>query len=279
VSGIVIAPSVLAADFDRLADEIVAVVEGGADWIHVDVMDGHFVPNLTFGAAMIETAERAVDVPIDVHLMVERPEQYFDEYVDAGADILTVHVEATTHLHRQLQRVRELGVKAGVAINPGTPLSAVDAVWGAFDLLLVMSVNPGWSGQRFIPESLDRLRSARKRIDDLPEGSRPWLEVDGGITADNAAEVVRAGVDVLVSGSGVYGGDDPAARVSVAGSRPRGRDRSDRCHSRRSVSHQWSALRRVVGRPATGHAGARLRVARGHHGPVCRHRAGRRHQR
>jgi ribulose-phosphate 3-epimerase len=145
--------------------------------------------------------------------MVERPEQYFDEYVDAGADILTVHVEATTHLHRQLQRVRELGVKAGVAINPGTPLSAVDAVWGAFDLLLVMSVNPGWSGQRFIPESLDRLRSARKRIDDLPEGSRPWLEVDGGITADNAAEVVRAGVDVLVSGSGVYGGDDPAART------------------------------------------------------------------
>jgi ribulose-phosphate 3-epimerase len=213
VSTVVIAPSVLAADFDRLADEIVAVVEGGADWIHVDVMDGHFVPNLTFGAAMIKTTERAVDVPIDVHLMVERPEQYFDEYIDAGADILTVHAEATTHLHRQLQRVRELGAKAGVAINPGTPLSAVDAVWGAFDLLLIMSVNPGWSGQQFIGESIDRLRSARQRIDASPEGSRPWLEVDGGITADNAAQVVRAGADVLVSGSGIYGGDDPTART------------------------------------------------------------------
>ncbi len=213
MSAVVIAPSVLAADFDRLADEIVAVVEGGADWIHVDVMDGHFVPNLTFGAAMIKTAERAVDVPIDVHLMVERPEQYFDEYIDAGADILTVHAEATTHLHRQLQRVRELGAKAGVAINPGTPLSAVDAVWGAFDLLLIMSVNPGWSGQQFISESIGRLRSARQRIDASPEGSRPWLEVDGGITADNAARVVRAGADVLVSGSGIYGGDDPTART------------------------------------------------------------------
>ena len=205
-----LAPSVLAADFGRLAEEITAVVEGGADWIHVDVMDGHFVPNLTFGAEMIRTARRVTDLPIDVHLMIEHPERVFDEYVEAGAGVLTLHVEATCHLHRHLQRIRELGAKAGAAINPGTPLSALDAAWEEIDLLLVMSVNPGWAGQAFIRSALDKLRTARERIDRLPDGVRPLLEVDGGIDAANAAEVTAAGADVLVSGSGIYRGDDPA---------------------------------------------------------------------
>ena len=210
-SDILLAPSVLAADFGRLAEEIAAVVEGGADWIHVDVMDGHFVPNLTFGAEMIRTARRATELPIDVHLMVEGPERYFDEYVDAGASNLTLHIEVAPHAHRQLQRIRELGARAGVAVNPGTPLAAVDALWESIDVLLVMSVNPGWAGQAFIPESLEKLRAARARIDGLPRGERPVLEIDGGIDAANAGQAVRAGAEVLVSGSGVFGAGDAAA--------------------------------------------------------------------
>ena len=221
-----LAPSVLAADFGRLAEEIAAVVEGGADWIHVDVMDGHFVPNLTFGVEMIRTARRVTDLPIDVHLMIENPERVFDEYVEAGAGILTLHVEATRHLHRHLQRIRELGAKAGAALNPGTPLEAVDAAWEEIDVLLVMSVDPGWAGQAFVRSSLDKIRTARERIDALPDGARPVLEVDGGIDAANAAEVTAAGADVLVSGSGIYGGDDPAEstralRAAAGKRRPR----------------------------------------------------------
>lgn len=176
-------------------------------------MDGHFVPNLTFGAQVIRTARRVTDLPIDVHLMVEHPERYFDEYVAAGASHLSLHIEAAPHAHRQLQRIRELGAKAGVALNPGTPLTAVDAVWEAIDVLLVMSVNPGWAGQAFIPASLEKLRAARALIESLPEGERPLLQVDGGIDAQNAGAVVRAGARVLVSGSGIYGDGDPAARV------------------------------------------------------------------
>ncbi|MGH7551217.1 MAG: ribulose-phosphate 3-epimerase [Gemmatimonadota bacterium] len=210
---VLIAPSVLAADFGRLEDEVAAVVEGGADWVHVDVMDGHFVPNLTFGAEMIRTVRRVTDRPIDVHLMVEKPEQFFEEYVEAGASHLTFHVEATRHLHRHLQRIRELGGKAGVALNPGTPLTLVDEVWEGIDILLVMSVNPGWAGQTFLPSALEKLRAARTRIEELAPDSRPHLEVDGGIEAANAGAVVTAGADVLVSGSGVFGGGDPAART------------------------------------------------------------------
>jgi ribulose-phosphate 3-epimerase len=211
---VLVAPSILAADLGRLAEAVEAAEEGGADWIHVDVMDGQFVPNLTFGADVIRAVRRVTGLPIDAHLMVVRPEQYFDEYVDAGATGITIHVEAAPHLHRQLQRLDELGVIAGVAVNPGTSLAALDAAWETAGLVLVMSVNPGWAGQAFLPGSLERLRAARARIDALPAESRPWLEVDGGIAAANAAAVARAGADVLVSGSGVYGGD-PTERIAA----------------------------------------------------------------
>ena len=174
-----IAPSILSADFARLADEIAMCEAGGADWIHVDVMDGAFVPNLTFGAKAIEAARRSTSLPLDVHLMVERPESYFDAFAAAGATGMTIHVEAAPHLHRQLDRIRELGCRAGAALNPATSLETVREVAADLDLLLVMTVNPGFGGQRFIDRSIDKIRRARAVLD--AAGSGADLEVDGGI--------------------------------------------------------------------------------------------------
>ena len=204
-----IAPSILSCDFSRLADEIQTVESGGADWIHVDVMDGHFVPNITIGPIITAGARKATDLPIDVHLMIEQPDRYLEAFVDAGADWLTVHAEACTHLHRTVQRIRELGARAGVAINPATPLASLTDVVPYIDLLLVMSVNPGFGGQSYISTSTTKVRDARTLLDEI--GSTAELEVDGGVDAGNVGELQAAGASVVVAGSAVYGHVDGAA--------------------------------------------------------------------
>ena len=204
-----IAPSILSCDFSRLADEIQTVESGGADWIHVDVMDGHFVPNITIGPIITAGARKATDLPLDVHLMIEQPDRYLEAFVDAGADWLTVHAEACTHLHRTVQRIRELGARAGVAINPATPLVSLTDVVPYIDLLLVMSVNPGFGGQSYISASTAKVRDARTLLDEM--GSTAELEVDGGVDAGNVGELQAAGASVVVAGSAVYGHVDGAA--------------------------------------------------------------------
>lgn len=208
-----IAPSILSADFSRLGDEIARCAEGGADWIHIDVMDGCFVPNLTFGAKVIDTVRKLTRLPLDVHLMVVQPEKYFESFVGAGANVLTIHQEVSPHLHRQLARIRELGAAAGVAINPSTPVSSVRDVCREMDLLLVMSVNPGFGGQQFIPRTIERLREARAMLD--AEGSGATLEVDGGIGRDTIAACWRAGADMFVAGNAVFGAANPPAEIGV----------------------------------------------------------------
>jgi len=204
-----IAASVLSADFAALGDGVRAADAGGSDWIHLDVMDGHFVPNLTFGPPIIRAVRGCSARPFDVHLMVERPEDLIPEYVAAGASFVTVHAEACPHLHRTLSWLRELGVGAGVALNPATPLSAISEVVPDLDLVLIMTVNPGFGGQKFIPQTLDKLRRCRELLDH--HGSSAELSVDGGVGVSNVAQVVAAGATVIVAGSAVYGHPEGAA--------------------------------------------------------------------
>ena len=204
-----IAPSILSADFARLSDEIGGIEEGGAEWVHVDVMDGHFVPNITIGPLIVDAARRSTNLPLDVHLMIENPDHYVEAFVKAGADIVTVHQEACTHLHRTIQKIHELGAKAGVALNPGTSLETIRDVLPYLDLLLVMSVNPGFGGQSYIEASTAKLGRARAMLDEV--GSDAELEVDGGVGVSNVEEIVNAGASVVVAGSAVYGHPDGAA--------------------------------------------------------------------
>jgi ribulose-phosphate 3-epimerase len=208
-----IAPSVLSADFARLADDIARIETGGADWVHVDVMDGRFVPNLTFGAKVIETLRRVTNLPLDCHLMVVEPERYFETFAAAGASIITIHTEVSPHLHRQIARIKELGCLAGAALNPATPIEHVRDIAAELDLLLIMTVNPGYGGQRFIASSVDKVRRARRLLDEA--GSRAALEVDGGISRDTIEVVWRAGADAFVAGNAVFSADDPAAEIGV----------------------------------------------------------------
>jgi ribulose-phosphate 3-epimerase len=206
-----IAPSVLSADFAALGEEV-AKVESVADLLHVDVMDGHFVPNLTIGPVVVEAIHKRTRLPLDVHLMIQHPDRYIGAFVKAGAASLTVHAEVCPHLHRTLQQIREAGVKAGVALNPSTSLHAVDQVLGQVDLILLMSVNPGFGGQSFIPSVLKKIEEMRGWLDRLP--ARPELEVDGGITLKNCRDVARAGATILVAGSIIFGAADPRAATA-----------------------------------------------------------------
>jgi ribulose-phosphate 3-epimerase len=206
-----IAPSLLSADFARLADALAVAERGGADLVHVDVMDGHFVPNLTIGPPVVEALKRATRLPLDVHLMIESPEETLEKYLAAGADWISVHVEATRHLQRCLSMIRRGGARAGAAVNPGTPVSALAAAWGDLDFAVVMSVNPGWGGQEFLPSSVAKVRRARQSA--LGEGARVAIEVDGGVGEANAAELVEAGAEILVAGTAVYGQDDPESAI------------------------------------------------------------------
>lgn len=206
-----IAPSLLAADFSRLKDDIAMIEAAGADWLHVDVMDGVFVPNLSFGAKVIETCRRLTKLPLDVHLMVVEPEKYFETFAKAGAGILTIHVEATPHLHRQIGRIKELGCLAGAAMNPATSLDTVREIAPELDLLLIMSVNPGFGGQRFIEAALDKIHRARLLLTETR--SPAALEVDGGVTRDTIDSCWRAGADTFVAGNAVFSANDPAAEI------------------------------------------------------------------
>ena len=207
-----IAPSILSADFARLGEEVRAVASAGADYIHIDVMDGHFVPNITIGPLVVAAVRKVTDRPLDVHLMIENPDLYIPEFAKAGADIITVHQEAVPHLHRTVQLIKGLGKKAGVSINPATPAATLDVILDDLDLVLVMTVNPGFGGQGFIPSGLEKIATLRREID--RRGLAVELEVDGGVKTDNIAGIAAAGADVFVAGSAVFGAADYAATIA-----------------------------------------------------------------
>jgi ribulose-phosphate 3-epimerase len=210
VPDVKIAPSILSADFARLGEQVREAEQGGADWIHVDVMDGHFVPNITIGPLVADAVRRSTSLPIDAHLMIEAPERYLRAFADAGVDVITVHVETCPHLHRTLQQIREMGVRAGVALNPATPADSIAEAIPFLDMVLVMSVNPGFGGQSFIPTSVAKVRRVRELVTARSEGAVE-IQVDGGITESTIRPVVEAGATVLVAGSAVYAADRPVA--------------------------------------------------------------------
>lgn len=208
-----IAPSILSADFARLGEEIDAVAKAGADVIHLDVMDGHFVPNLTFGPPIIKAVRKVCDLPFDVHLMIENPDKYLEAYADVGADWITVHVETCTHLHRTIHRIKELGKKAGVVLNPATSLSTLDYILEDVDLVMLMSVNPGFGGQSFIPSTLDKTRALKARIDE--RGLNVGIEIDGGVSPKTISAIASAGANIFVAGSAVFGAPDYGWAISA----------------------------------------------------------------
>jgi len=208
-----ISPSILSADFARLGEEIQAIERGGADYVHVDVMDGHFVPNITIGPLVVDAVRKITDLPLDVHLMIDNPDLYIADFAQAGADIITVHQEAVSHLHRTVQLIKSFGKKAGVSINPATPASTLDMILADLDLVLVMTVNPGFGGQSFIDSCLSKIRELREQI--TARGLAVELEVDGGVKIDNIGEIAASGADVFVAGSAVFGAADYAATISA----------------------------------------------------------------
>ena len=208
-----IAPSIISADFSRLGEEISAVETGGADWIHIDVMDGHFVPNITIGPGVIGSLRKTTKLPFDVHLMIENPHRYIEDFAAAGSDIITVHVEATHHLHRSVAMIRDMGIKAGVSLNPATPLIQVEPLLADLDLLLIMTVNPGFGGQEFISSMLPKIRKAKEMINTISPAIS--LEVDGGVSLENIKTIAEAGADVVVAGTSIFGSKDYRSTIAA----------------------------------------------------------------